>query len=147
MLPMTNKRIALGLDIGEKRIGVAVVDSISRLAVPLDTLRVDGQEARHILQLARQHEADCLVVGLPRNASGLETQQSAVVRSYATRHLVPLGLPVLYQDESLTSVAAEARLAQHKKSYSKAAIDAEAAAIIAQDYMEAEHARYTSTKS
>lgn len=125
----------LGLDVGEKRIGVASVDSQIKLAVPLETILVDGQELERIKQLARIHQTQTIIVGLPRNADGLETAQTEVVRRFATR-LNKIGLKTYFQDESLTSVLAEERLEQLKKPYAKADIDKEAATLILQDFVD-----------
>jgi putative Holliday junction resolvase len=133
------KRSLLGLDVGEKRIGVALGITDVRLASPLVTLAVDGTEIAVLQTIIREHAITDLVVGLPRNQSGEETAQSAYVRRFAAERLVPLGLPVLFQDESVTSVLAEAQLSQHKKAFYKSDIDAAAAAIILQDYLEAQH--------
>ena len=79
-----------------------------------------------------------LVVGYPRDQSGGETDQTAKSREFGDS-LVQFGIEVVYQDESLTSVIAEDRLKKRGKPYSKADIDSEAAAIILQDYIEANY--------
>jgi putative holliday junction resolvase len=133
------KQVTIGLDIGHKRIGVAVGDSIARLAMPLMTLDVTGQEVGELRRLLDEYAASRLVIGLPRNQSGSETLQSQAVRQYTEQQLAPLGLPITFQDESVTSVLAETYLSQRKKPYVKRDIDAAAAAIILQDYLEANH--------
>lgn len=133
---MINKRTYLCLDVGTQRIGVALGDSIGRIAEPLTTIHVDGQEARHLAALIEAHEVTDLVIGLPRDQAGNETAQTSVVRHAATAWQT-LGLPQHWQDESVTSILAEERLKHRKKGYTKADIDAEAAAIILQDFLEA----------
>lgn len=133
---MANVKKLLALDIGERRIGVALGDTIGRLAQPLTTLMVDGTEVIRLQRLLLEHAIDALVVGLPRNQSGEETQQSMWVRAYVTQQLAGFRLPIIFQDESVTSVLAEQQLAKNKKRFDKAAIDAHAAAIILQDYLE-----------
>lgn len=125
----------IGLDIGERRIGVAVADGQVRLAVPLTTLTVDGSEVARLRQLIADRGVGTLVVGYPRNQSGQPTAQTAAVEAFVGRlgEGVP---PVVYQDESLTSVLAEQRLVAQKIAYTKADIDAQAATIILQDYLE-----------
>ena len=125
----------LALDVGERRIGVAKGDTGVRLAVPLCTLVVDGTERDRIAKLLADERADCLVIGYPRNQSGEATAQTAYVEQVA-EGLKELGVPLVFQDESLTSVIAEQRLQQRGRPYDKGAIDAEAAAIILQDYLE-----------
>jgi putative Holliday junction resolvase len=134
-----NKVVALGLDVGERRIGVAVGDSIIRIAQPIATLPVDGSEVTRINGLLKEYEVTQLVVGLPRNQSGEETKQSEWVRHFVAAHLTAFDLPIAFQDESVTSVLAEAQLKARGGQFTKADIDAEAACLILQDYLEASH--------
>lgn len=132
-MPQTNNIIAL--DIGERRIGVARGDTMVRIAVPVTTVVVDGTELAQIARLVAHEQASTLVVGYPRNQSGEATAQTAYVESVAEqlRTTVP---ELVFQDESLTSVVAEQRLKARGRPYQKADIDAEAAVIILQDYLE-----------
>lgn len=125
----------LALDIGERRIGVAKGDTGVRLAMPLTTLVVDGMEIERIAQLISEERIDTLVLGYPRNQSGEPTAQTQYVESIAAR-LNGLASKLIFQDESLTSVIAEQRLKAMGKPYGKGDIDAEAAALILQDYLE-----------
>jgi putative Holliday junction resolvase len=120
---MGNKEIWLGLDVGERRIGLALGDSIGRIAAPLTTLEVDGTE----------------IVRLPRNMSGEETAQTNAVRQFVERRLAGFAMPLHFQDESLTSVAAEAELQKRKKHHTKGEVDALAATLILQDFLEESH--------
>ncbi len=122
------------LDVGERRIGVAVADTAVRIAVPYDTIVVDGNELRAIAELAVRESANKFIVGYPRNQQGEATAQSEYVERFAEQ-LTDIA-PYLFQDESLTSVIAENRLKSRGKPYVKGDIDKEAAAIILQDYME-----------
>lgn len=133
----TNNDVLLALDVGERRIGVAKADSIGRIATPLTTLQVDGTEVVALQRLLLENDATGLVVGLPRNMSGEPTQQTALVRQFVQNRLQAFELPIAYQDESLTSVAAEQELQKRKKPYQKGDVDALAATYILQDYMEA----------
>ena len=123
------------LDVGEKRIGVAVADSSVRIAVPFLTIEVDGSEIQAIAEVVLKEQADTLILGYPRNQQGEATAQTQYVEMFAER-LKDLDVKILFQDESLTSVLAEQRLISHKKPYTKSDIDAQAAAIILQDYLE-----------
>ncbi|MBR2855443.1 endolytic transglycosylase MltG [Candidatus Saccharibacteria bacterium] len=127
----------IGLDVGEKRIGVAKADSNTRIAVPVGYVVVDGTEWQQISQIARLNNTNLFVVGLPRSNEGAETAQSIYVRDFVKKltELIP-GARVRLQDESLTSVVAEERLKQRKKRYERGDIDAEAASIILQDFLE-----------
>lgn len=131
---MTQNKQILALDVGERRIGVARGDTLVRIAVPLTTVVVDGRELDLIRRIIADERAEILVVGYPRNQSGDATAQTAYVESVAAQ--LADAAKIVYQDESLTSVIAEQRLQQRGKPYQKADIDAEAAAIILQDYLE-----------
>lgn len=132
---MSNKKF-LGLDVGEKRIGVAMSDSQVRIAVPFDWLENDESVIQRIVQLILDNEINVVVVGYPRNQSGEPTQQTAYVEQFARQlENIDIDTELVFQDESLTSVQAEQRLGARLKN--KGEIDAEAASIILQDYMEA----------
>ncbi len=135
---MVHKNL-VALDVGEKRIGVAVADTSVRIAIPMTTLDVDGTEIKEIALLVTRENCDTIVVGYPRNQSGEPTAQTAYVEKFAEQ-LKDIAATIEFQDESLTSVIAEQRLSAHNKPYSKADIDAQAAAIILQDYLEIHYA-------
>ena len=130
-----SKHNLICLDVGEKRIGVATADSGVRIAVAYTTLEVYGTEIAAIAQLVIDQSVDVIVIGYPRNQQGEATAQTAYVENFA-QLLKDLGPTVVFQDESLTSVIAEQRLIAQKKPYSKGDIDAQAASIILQDYLE-----------
>ena len=132
---MLRNKTLLALDIGEKRTGVALADTAVRIAVPYDTIDVDGTEIATITEIIVREKVDVIVVGYPRNQAGLPTAQTSYVESVADK-LKDVDVPIVFQDESLTSVIAEDRLKAHKRPYTKADIDAQAAAIILQDYLE-----------
>jgi putative Holliday junction resolvase len=133
-----SSRTLLSLDVGEKRIGVAVADDSVRIAVPFTTIAVDGTELTTIADLVIQQGADTIVVGYPRNQQGEATAQTDYVEKFA-KQLEDMDAKLVFQDESLTSVIAEQRLIAQKKPYSKGDIDANAASIILQDYLEANY--------
>lgn len=128
-------RTLVGLDVGEKRIGVAVADLGVRIAVPFATVEVDGSEIEAIARIVITEQADTIVVGYPRNQQGEATAQTNYVEKFAEQ-LAYLEKDIVFQDESLTSVLAEQQLIAYKRPYSKGDIDAQAAAIILQDYVE-----------
>ncbi len=127
----------IGLDVGEKRIGVAKADSSTIIAVPVGVVEVNGTEWQELAKLAKLNSANLFVLGLPRSNEGNETAQSLYVRNFAKKltEMIP-GARVRFQDESLTSVVAEERLKARKKKYEKGDIDTEAATIILQDFLE-----------
>lgn len=130
------KHTFLALDIGEKRIGVAQADDEVRIAFPLCTLLVDGTETQRLRDIVSEVQPSLLVIGYPRNQQGEPTDQTRSVER-ATDQLKTLQIPIVYQDESLTSVLAEDYLKRTRKTYAKADIDMHAAAIILSDYLEA----------
>lgn len=131
---MNQTRIVLGLDIGTARIGVAIADDRMRIPVPQGVIEVDGHEMDALRTLITEQAISTVVVGYPRNQSGEATEQTKLVESVVE----PLKsyVDVQFQDESLTSVLAEKRLKARNKPYSKGDIDAEAAVIILEDYLE-----------
>jgi putative Holliday junction resolvase len=124
----------LALDVGEKRIGVAVAGSDVQIAIPFETIEVDGNEITRIAQLVLDQRADVVVVGYPRNQSGEATAQTVYVETFAAQ-LKDIAPKLVFQDESLTSVLAEQRLQATGKPYQKGDIDALAAALILEDYL------------
>jgi putative Holliday junction resolvase len=128
----------LGLDIGTKRIGLARADSDLRIAYPFDTLEVDGNEIDRLKKIVADEYIDLIVAGYPRNQQGNPTEQTRYTENYLSS--IKNELPgIVYQDESLTSVMAEESLKTSGKTYSKGDIDAKAAAIILQDYLDSIH--------
>lgn len=127
----------LGLDVGEKRIGVAKVDTGTKIAIPVCTVEVNGTEFEEIAKIARLNNTNLFVLGLPRSNEGNETKQSEFARNFGKVLLKKIpGAKINFQDESLTSVEAENRLKARKKNWEKGEIDAEAASIILQDFIE-----------
>lgn len=131
---MSQTKKVLGLDIGAARIGVALADTIVGIASPQGAILVNGKEIEQVQSLVNEHHVDTIVVGYPRNQSGDTTDQTKSVEQFAQQ--LQSFATVVFQDESLTSVMAEDRLKSRGGGFSKGDIDAEAAAIILQDYME-----------
>jgi len=136
---MASKRVYLGLDVGTKRIGAAIGDSIARIAQPLATINVGENEAGQIHTYITDLEVTDVVIGRPRNQAGDTTNQTKLVEEFVLSTLKSDEYAVHWQDESVTSVIAEERLRARKKPFSKQDIDAEAAAIILQDFLESLH--------
>lgn len=129
----------LALDVGERRIGVAIASKLARLPRPLTTLNNEGAIWQRIEDLAQQEAADVVVVGLPRNLSGEDTAQTAYVRAFVQPSSK---FSVVFQDEALTSQKAESELKSRGKPYEKGDIDALAATYILEDYLQ-QHAGAT----
>ena len=138
---MAHSQSLIALDVGEKRIGVARADTSVRIAVAYSTLLVDGTEFQQIQKIINRERAEILVVGYPRNQSGEATEQTESVERFVAQ-LANLGVTVEYQDESVTSIRAEELLKAQRKPYSKGDIDAVAASLILQDYLELHYGRF-----
>jgi len=136
----------LGLDIGEKRIGVAIADPEGLLAIPLTVIERVGEEAdlKAILDLANEHGARRIVVGLPRSLDGSIGKQAERVLSFSGVLSQRTDIPVDTWDERLSTVAAERLLSDAgvKSDKRRARRDAMAAAIILQGYLDREHASF-----
>ena len=134
------RKIIIGLDVGEKRIGVAWGDNDVKIAVPCGVIEMNDEVVIQIEKMVEKLNVSTIVVGLPRNSSGEETNQSKFVRDFIKR-LKNIDTPIVFQDESLTSVQAENLLSNHKRSkkhnINKGEIDEIAASLILQDYLEA----------
>lgn len=126
----------LAFDVGEKRIGVAKAVIPPRISQPLTTLLNDNTLSQTLETLIAQEQPDVLVVGMPRNMQGEKTAQSHAVEAWTEKYLSKFGLSVHWQDESLTSVAAEAHLENTKEQSSRSQADALAASVILTDFIE-----------
>jgi putative holliday junction resolvase len=125
------------LDVGERRVGVAIGDASLKMAWPHSTLLADDNLVSQLQQIVQSEQATGLVVGRPRNQSGEVTKQTKFVEDFVRQKLGSIELPVFWQDESVTSAVAEERLKASGKPYAKEDIDSRAAAIILQDFLEA----------
>jgi putative Holliday junction resolvase len=135
------KRIsALGLDVGQKRIGVAGCDGTGLIATALITIKRSSfqQDLDKLKQIVTERQVEVLVVGLPYSMDGSVGFQAKQVQKFGQRIAQALQLPVEYVDERLTSVEAEAQLKAQKRfsSYQKELIDSQAAAIILQQWLD-----------
>lgn len=127
----------IALDVGGKRIGVAIASLDARLASPLVTLEVSehNEVIDQIKELVNKNEVVHLVVGLPRGMDGQETNQTRIVREFAKKLKTEIGISVYMQDEAGTSLLAEEELNSRKKPYSKGDIDKLAATYILHDWL------------
>lgn len=125
----------LALDIGQRRIGAALANSLARLPSALVTLNNDASIWDQVDAIIKKENIGAIVVGLPRSLNGGETAQTRSVRDFAGELKRRTDLPIHFQDEALTSHQAEAELRQTDRAYDKADIDARAAVIILGDYL------------
>ena len=104
----------IGLDVGEKRIGVAKADSSTRIAIPVGFYAVDGSEWQKIARIANMNNTNFFVLGLPRSNEGNETKQSMYVRNFAKILIEKIPeARIKFQDESFTSVEARGNSHTH----------------------------------
>jgi len=128
----------MALDLGDRRTGVALSDAEGWLASPLKVLTAASQKqvVATIAELAVAHEVHGVVVGLPLNMDGTEGPQAARARRLAQRLRKRLGLDVILWDERLSTFAAQESLAHLRPARRRERIDAVAAAIILQGYLD-----------
>ena len=126
----------VALDVGERRIGVALASQATRLASPLTTVIHDEKVYEAIEKLAVDHHAVALVVGMPRGMDGQKTRQTEVVEAFILQLRQRIDLPIYWQDEALTSKKAEEELEARGKPYAKGEVDALAACYILEDFLE-----------
>jgi putative Holliday junction resolvase len=132
----------MGLDVGERRIGVALADELGLIASPLTTVTRKQGDLAELRDLARARGVNVVVVGLPTGLSGREGPQAATVRAFADELEAAVGpdIEVDFWDERLTTAVAERMLREggrRSKGKGKAEVDAVAAAVILQGYLDA----------
>lgn len=135
----------LALDVGARRVGLAISDATATLARPLETIIVQGETdavdrvARRIADLAAEDDGvSTIVVGLPVRLDGTPSEQSARVGAFIEALRQQTTIPIVVADERLTSREAESRLALRERDWRKRKqkLDAAAAAVILQDYLD-----------
>jgi putative holliday junction resolvase len=136
----------LGIDYGARRIGLALSDATATLASPWRMLHRPPSEAETMRILIAEINAlqqdddglEAVVVGWPRRLDGSPTDQTPIVEAFAKSLKLKVEVPVILQDERLSSTEAESRLARREKDWRKRKqqLDAAAAAIILQDYLD-----------
>ena len=135
----------LAVDVGTRRVGLAISDASRTLARPLETIAVTSEAdavnrvAGRILELADEADGlSTIVVGMPRRLDGTPSDATSRVDAFITRLKARVAVPVETEDERLTSREAESRLAIRERDWRKRKkqLDAAAAAIILQDYLD-----------
>jgi putative Holliday junction resolvase len=135
----------LALDVGERRVGLAISDASRTLARPLEALTVTSaadaadRVARRIAELALEEGGlATIVVGMPTRLDGSPSPQTARVAAFIERLKVRTPVPIATEGERLSSREAESRLARRERDWRKRKkkLDAAAAAIILQDYLD-----------
>ena len=142
--PGTGSRV-LALDLGSRRIGVALSDPSATIAAPLETIPVTGprQAAERVREICRRHDVALVVVGHPRNMDGTRGPAARQAEAFAERLRAVLSVPVDLWDERLSTAAAERALieADVRRAERRGARDRVAASFILQAYLDARRNR------
>ena len=129
----------LGIDFGSKRVGLALSDRLNLIASPYKTLNYISEKEliAQLKSIVYENNIEIFVLGLPINMKGEDTIQTKKVRNFK-KLLSGIGLPVIYEDERLSSISAKNSLVLQniKTGHNKGAIDRTAAAIILQQYLD-----------
>lgn len=132
--------VILGVDLGKARTGVAVCDKSELLASPVEVVNEHNRERllERVAQLAKARRAEQIVVGLPRNMDGSEGESAQNARAFGAELAENTGLPVDFSDERGTTITAHGFLNETntRGKRRKATVDAVAATIILQDYLD-----------
>ena len=130
----------LGLDIGEKKIGVAISDELGFTAQGIDVIerKEDGKDIDEICNIISKYKVNKVIVGLPKNMNGTLGPSSEAVEKYAEELKTAMDIELDFWDERLTTVAAERILikADVSRKKRKGVIDKVAASIILQSYLD-----------
>ncbi|WHX48012.1 Holliday junction resolvase RuvX [Paenibacillus woosongensis] len=130
----------MGLDYGDRRIGVAVSDMFGWTAQGVEVIerRREGDEYGRIAELASQHEVEEIVVGLPKNMNGSVGPRGEICKAFAEELRSRIELPVHLWDERLTTVSAQRTLieADVSRKKRKGIVDKMAAVLILQNYLD-----------
>jgi putative pre-16S rRNA nuclease len=134
----------LAIDLGTKRIGIALSDPTAMIATPLETITGAGgrRAAERVADLCRRHDVAAVVVGWPRNMDGSRGPAARQAEAFAERLRTALSVPVELWDERLSTAAAERALieADVRREERRRSRDRVAAAVILQGYLDARRA-------
>jgi putative Holliday junction resolvase len=133
----TNERL-MGLDVGSRRVGVAISDELGIVASPVGFVQPGPNDRAEFAKLVRTNGITRMIVGIPKNMAGKEGPQAKEVRAYAEALASDLDLPLTYWDERFTTIIAERNLISGGRSRQqrRTEIDAAAAAVMLQGYLD-----------
>ena len=131
----------LAVDYGTKITGLALCDPTETIVSPLKGLPTDKILLEKIARIVKDEGIEAVVVGLPLNMDGTKSGQADIVSEFADKLKKLIDVPVFFQDERLTSYAAEGKLAEAQLTRKKrrARIDAIAAAEILRQFLDSKH--------
>ena len=130
---------SIGIDLGTKRVGIALSDSLNMIASPLKTLTFYNQKdlLEQLRKVITEFDIKTIVLGLPLSMNGMDSSQTKKIRDFKSS-LTIFNLPIIYEDERLSSISAKKSMVMQnvKTGYNKSEIDMRAAAIILQQYLD-----------
>ena len=131
---------AMGIDFGLARIGIALSDDTKFLASPFETYKRKSEEAdiQHLIEIVKTKNVDEIVCGLPMNMAGVEQEIAVKTRQFMQKLQEQTSLEINFVDERLSSLMAEEMLKETERDWKKRKekLDAVAASIILQDYLD-----------
>lgn len=134
----------LGIDAGEKRIGIAVSDRLNKTASPLTVLSNDGNLEGNLLEIIDRFEVKKIIIGIPYNLKGEKGYQAKKVEDFIKNILINLAeaknIEIIRLDERFTSKISEKIISDKKGKKSSSGIDSISAAVLLNDYIEREKA-------
>ena len=130
---------SLGIDLGSKRVGIALSDNSNIIASPLKTLNFNNQKdlLSQLKEIINEFDVKTIVLGLPLNMNGIDSPQTKIIRQFKSS-LSIFNIPIIYEDERLSSVSAKKSMVIQniKTGHNKSEIDMRAAAVILQQYLD-----------
>lgn len=121
----------IGLDVGEKNIGVARVNTLAKIAEPLKEIKAGPEAFSDVLTAVQEHGAVAVIIGLPRGLDGQETAQTAKIKQFTADFAKQTELPIYMIDEAGSTKEAEKRLVSNPN----ASIDSLAATVFLEDFV------------
>jgi len=133
-----HKTRIMGLDMGDRRVGVALSDPLGILASPLTIISRTDEEAdiEAIIAIARQYEVGRIIIGLPLSMDGSLGTQANKVKEFAAELSCQMDIPIEFKDERLSTVLAKRIVRNVRKTNRETRYDAAAAALILQSYLD-----------
>jgi len=133
-----NTTKALGIDLGESRIGLAISDDLGMMAHPLETVPAKEKPLERIVEVVKQHNVQTIVLGMPRNMDGTYGTASEKIKAFRDTLQSAVTCKIILWDERLTTVAAQKSLHQAGRNVkkSRAVIDQVAAQLILQGWLD-----------
>lgn len=133
-------RRLIALDVGARRVGVAVSDELGLIASPVESVDMKRDGMDRLVALIERYDPERIIIGLPLGMSGREGPQAAATRAFAQKLRARIDRTIVFWDERLTTFMADQSLieAGHRRARRKQHVDAVAAALILQSYLDSQ---------